>query len=413
MFLIFTVENGNCYHSWIFDRQRYNPAGLVDYFKFEKMKKDIQMVDLQTQYAAIREEVEEAIAEVLRSARFIQGPVVKEFEDHLARYLGVKHVIGCANGTDALQIALMALNLPAESEIIVPDFTFIATAEVVSLLGHIPVFADVDPHTFNIAPASIRKNITRKTAAIIPVHLFGQSCDMAPILEIAREYDLAVVEDNAQAIGSVYIDGEKEMKAGTIGDIGCTSFFPSKNLGCYGDGGALFTNDDELAHQIRMIANHGMETRYYHDLIGVNSRLDSLQAAVLDIKLRKLDEYNAARYEAAQKYNAIFEGLHGVRIPRESRSSRHVFHQYTLKIEGEGRRDRLKERLDQEGIPSGIYYPVPLHRQKAFHKNKSRHGDCSQSIELSRKVISLPMHTELTDEMIRYVGEVVISYLEK
>lgn len=374
---------------------------------------NIQMVDLQSQYDHIQDEINNAITGVLRSARFINGPEVTEFENNLGKYLNVNHVIGCGNGTDALQIALMALDLPPESEIIVPDFTFIATAEVVSLLGHIPVFADVDPDNFNISPASIQANVTEKTAAIIPVHLFGQSCDMNSIMEIARKHDLYVIEDNAQALGSVYKNEDTQQSLGTIGHIGCTSFFPSKNLGCYGDGGALFTNDDTLARRIRIIANHGMETRYYHDTIGVNSRLDSMQAAILNVKLRYLDQYNESRYDAAQKYNRHLKSLPEVQIPAEESYSRHVFHQYTLKIKGSGNRGRLAKELERHQIPYGIYYPVPLHRQKAFQTARSARGDCENSLLLSGEVLSLPMHTELNEKTIAHIAQVIQDSLKK
>ncbi len=372
---------------------------------------NIQMVDLRNQYNQIRREIDDAIREVIESTAFIKGPQVGAFEQNLAKYLNARHVIGCANGTDALQIALMALNLPSGSEIIVPDFTFIATAEVVSLLGFVPVFADVDKNTFNIDPDSIRANITDRTSAILPVHLFGQSCDMNAIIDIAHEHDLRVVEDNAQAIGSWYQPNNQRVRTGTIGDIGCTSFFPSKNLGCYGDGGALFTQDEELARNIRIVANHGMETRYYHDVIGVNSRLDTLQAAILDVKLKYLDQYSRNRHQAAQKYNSYFDGANEIITPHEVEYSTHVFHQYTLRITG-GHRDGVKDKLAKQNIPFGIYYPVPLHQQKAFDGKASKHGDCSHSIALSDEVLSLPMHTELTDEMIDTIAETVLSYFK-
>lgn len=370
------------------------------------------MVDLQTQYKTIKDEIGSVIDEVLESTSFIKGPQVREFEKNLAEYLNANHVIGCGNGTDALQIALMALDLPQGSEIIVPDFTFIATAEVVSLLGYIPVMADVNKDSFNIDPESIRENITPNTSAIIPVHLFGQSCDMSAIMDIARSHDLRVVEDNAQAIGSYYQDKAGKSALGTIGDIGCTSFFPSKNLGAYGDGGAIITQDDELAKKIRIIANHGMETRYYHDVIGVNSRLDSIQAAVLNVKLKYLDQYSASRYEAAQKYNAHFQNIPGIITPQEVPYSHHVFHQYTLRIP-EGHRDGVKKALENHQIPYGIYYPVPLHKQEAFKGKVSKHGNCSRSIELADEVISLPMHTELTDEMIGHIAGIIIQYFNE
>lgn len=372
---------------------------------------NIQMVDLQGQYQNIKNEIDQAIREVIDSAYFIKGPQVREFEQNLADYLQTKYVIGCANGTDALQIALMALDLPAGSEIIVPDFTFIATAEVVSLLGYTPVFADVDKDTFNIDPESIRANISERTSAIIPVHLFGQSCDMVSIMSIAKEHNLRVVEDNAQAIGSWCRIENQQVPLGTIGDIGCTSFFPSKNLGAYGDGGALFTADEELAHKIQIIANHGMDKRYYHDEIGVNSRLDSIQAAILDVKLKYLNDYNQARYRAAQKYNEYFAAIPEIVTPVESTFSTHVFHQYTLRIL-EGQRDAVKNILEDEKIPFGIYYPIPLHLQKAFDQKVVKSGDCSRSIELTEEVISLPMHTELTDDVIEYIAQNVSRHFK-
>ncbi len=370
------------------------------------------MVDLQNQYKSIQNEIDQSIKTVLESAYFIKGPQVREFEESLEAYLDVNHVIGCGNGTDALQIALMALDLPAGSEIIVPDFTFIATAEVVSLLGYIPVFADAQKDSFNIDPKSIRENITENTSAIIPVHLFGESCDMSEIMAIAKAHNLRVVEDNAQAIGSHYQDKNGKTSAlGTIGDIGCTSFFPSKNLGAYGDGGALYTQDAELAKKIQIIANHGMETRYYHDVIGVNSRLDTVQAAVLNVKLKYLDQYNTSRHTAAQKYNSYFEDIDEIITPHENSYSKHVFHQYTLRIL-DGRRDDIKNILQEKNIPHGVYYPVPLHKQEAFKGKVSRHGDCSQSAELTQEVISLPMHTELTDDMIQYIAKAITLYFK-
>ena len=369
------------------------------------------MVDLQGQYKAIQQDIDLAIRNVVESAYFIKGPQVREFEQNLAAHCQVEHVIGCGNGTDALQIALMALELPAGSEIIVPDFTFIATAEVVSLLGFVPVFADVDLDSFNIDPESIKANITERTSAIIPVHLFGQSCDMTNIMDIARQHQLKVIEDNAQAIGSWCEIDHVRHPLGTIGDIGCTSFFPSKNLGAFGDGGALFTRDENLAKKIQIIANHGMETRYYHDIIGVNSRLDSLQAAILNVKLPHLDQYNKARHDAAQKYNRLLEGVPEIITPHEVNYSHHVFHQYTLRILG-GHREGLKKVLEEQKIPFGIYYPVPLHRQEAFKGKASRHGDCNRSIQLSEEVISLPMHTQLTDDMIAYIADAVLSYFK-
>lgn len=372
---------------------------------------NIHMVDLQSQYKAISKEIDKAIQSVVQSAHFIKGPSVIEFEKNLSDYLNIPSVTGCGNGTDALQIALMALDLPVGSEVIVPDFTFIATAEVVSLLGYVPVFADVDRDTFNIDPKSIIENITDKTSAIIPVHLFGQSCDMDSILKIARDHHLAVVEDNAQAIGAIYSGQEWKGPLGTLGDIGCTSFFPSKNLGAYGDGGALFTKDTTLARKIQIIANHGMETRYYHDVIGVNSRLDSIQAAILNVKLKHLDQYNDNRRKAAHQYNEAFKDTAEIITPFEAPYSTHVFHQYTLRIRN-NQRDGLKKTLETKNIPHGIYYPVPLHQQKAFENSNARWADCSRSIDLTREVISLPMHTELTEDMIDFIADTVIQHFK-
>ncbi|WP_236980817.1 DegT/DnrJ/EryC1/StrS family aminotransferase [Membranihabitans maritimus] len=375
--------------------------------------KNLQMVDLKGQYLPIQDEIDTLIRDCIDSTQFINGPQVRSFENHLSEFLGVKHVIGCANGTDALQIAIMAANLPKGSEIIVPDFTFIATAEVVSLLGYIPVFADVDYNHFNISPKSIESAVSAKTSAILPVHLFGQSCNMELIVKIAEKYNLKIIEDNAQAIGASFLwaNGDKQ-KLGTIGDIGCTSFFPSKNLGAYGDGGAIFTNNDELAHKIRILCNHGMETRYYHDEIGVNSRLDSIQACVLEVKLKYLPSYNQARYDAASLYKQMLKDVDEIVLPEESKYSDHVYHQFTLKITN-GQRDQLKTYLDEQGIPSGVYYPVPLHKQKAFAKNPSRTSDCKHSIQLSKEVISLPMHTELNEEMIRFITGKIIDFFQK
>ncbi|MDR1726282.1 MAG: DegT/DnrJ/EryC1/StrS family aminotransferase, partial [Bacteroidales bacterium] len=330
--------------------------------------KKIEMVDLKTQYTKIKTEIDTSINEVFKSAAFVKGEKVKEFEKNLAHFLDVKHVISVGNGTDALQVALMSLDLKVGDEVIVPDFTFIASAEVVALLGLVPVFVDVDYNTFNIDIASLKKAISPKTKVIIPVHLFGQAANMEAIINVAMEYHLYVIEDNAQAIGADYIfnDGKTRKKLGTIGDIGCTSFFPSKNLGCYGDGGAVMTNNDTLADKIRTIANHGMKTRYYHSILGLNSRLDTIQAAILDIKLKYLKEYCNARYEAAMYYNEAFANMKNMIItPVIAKFSTHVFHQYTLKIK-DGKRNDLKTYLESKNIPSMIYYPVPLHKQEVF-----------------------------------------------
>ncbi|MEZ4757264.1 MAG: DegT/DnrJ/EryC1/StrS family aminotransferase [Flavobacteriales bacterium] len=372
--------------------------------------KPIQMVDLVGQYAKIRSEVDQAIQGVLTSAAFINGPEVKSFEQELAAYLGVKHAIGCANGTDALQIAMMALDLQPGDEVITPSFTFVATVEVVALLGLKPVFAEVLPGTFNIDPEDVRRKITPRTKAIVPVHLFGQTADMADIMDIAREHGLHVIEDNCQAVGSDYTfaDGSTR-KAGTIGTIGTTSFFPSKNLGCYGDGGAIFTNDDALAKRLRQVCNHGSEVRYYHDVVGVNSRLDSIQAAILRIKLRNLDAYGKARQEAAAFYDKAFSGMEHVHTPERSAASTHVFHQYTLRITG-GHRDALRTHLEKNGVPAMIYYPVPLHLQKAYQAYGIRQGDLPVTERLMHEVLSLPMSTELDNEQLEHIAAMVRSY---
>ena len=378
------------------------------------------MVDLVTQYQGIKDEVDASISEILNSATFINGPQVKAFQSNLEQYLGVKHVIPCANGTDALQIALMGLGLQPGDEVITADFTFAATVEVIALLQLTPVLVDVEPDTFNIDPDAIRKAITPKTKAIIPVHLFGLCANMEAILNIAEEHQLHVVEDTAQAIGAHYIfpSGE-QVKAGTMGIIGTTSFFPSKNLGCYGDGGALFTNDDELAHTLRGIVNHGMYTRYYHDVVGVNSRLDSIQAAVLKAKLPHLDRYCQNRREAAKKYNQAFANSPHIITPDicplpqclgEACGKCHVFHQYTLRITN-GKRDGLAEHLKGKNIPFGIYYPVPLHRQKAYADDRYNEADFPVTNKLVEEVLSLPMHTELDDEQIAFITQAVLEFI--
>ncbi len=372
--------------------------------------KPIQMVDLVSQYNAIKDEVDAAVLRVLGSAAFINGPEVKEFEKELAAYLGVKHAIGCANGTDALQIAMMALDLKPGDEVITASFTFVATVEVIGLLGLTPVFADVEPGTFNIDPDDIRRKITPRTKAIVPVHLFGQTADMEPIMAIAREHNLFVIEDNCQAVGSDYTfpDGTRK-KAGTIGHIGTTSFFPSKNLGCYGDGGALFTNDDELAKKLRRVCNHGSDVRYYHEVVGVNSRLDSMQAAILRIKLRHLDAYAAARNRAAAAYDAAFKGIPGLTIPERSSSSTHVFHQYTLKV-ANGRRDALKEHLEKQGVPAMIYYPVPCHLQNAYKTARFAEGSLPVTESITHEVLSLPMSTELDEQQLAHITHTVKAF---
>ncbi|MFP4065642.1 MAG: DegT/DnrJ/EryC1/StrS family aminotransferase [Bacteroidales bacterium] len=373
----------------------------------------IQMVDLKRQYEKIRPEIDNAVLEVIRSTKYINGPEVHAFREELETYLGVKHVIPCGNGTDALQVAMMALDLKPGDEVITTSFTFVATVEVIALLGLTPVLVDVDPGTFNMNPEAFRKAITPKTKAVVPVHLFGQSVHMDPVLDIAQEYNLYIIEDNAQAIGADYIFPDKtRQKTGTIGHIGCTSFFPSKNLGCYGDGGALFTNDDKLAQKLKVIVNHGMETRYYHDSVGVNSRLDSIQAAILRIKLRHLDEYAAARRKAADYYDAAFAGQPGLITPARSRFSTHVFHQYTLKTMGIDR-FALQEYLKEKEIPAMVYYPVPMHMQKAYDDPRYKEGDFPVTEELSRQVISLPMHTDLDEEQLVYITENVLSFFKE
>ena len=374
--------------------------------------KPIQMVDLKSQYQHIKTEVDQGIQEVLDSCAFINGPAVKRFQENLEHYLGVKHVIPCANGTDALQVALMALGLKPGDEVITTTFTFVATAEVIALLGLTPVLVDVDPHTFNMDLNALERAITPKTKAIIPVHLFGQSCDMEVIMDLAKKHNLFVVEDACQSIGAdfIYSDGKKQ-KTGTIGDVGCTSFFPSKNLGCYGDGGALFTNDDALAEKLRVIVNHGMKVRYYHDEIGVNSRLDSIQAVVLDAKLKHLDTYNANRAKAATYYSSAFSKSDKLTVPAFEKKSTHVFHQYTLQLHESINRDELIKHLTDKGIPAMIYYPVPLHQQKAYLDPRYKDGDFPVSEKLAKTVFSLPMHSELDNEQLAYITSAVLEKL--
>ena len=366
------------------------------------------MVDLQGQYLKIKEDIDTAIRQVIDSSAFIGGPAVKAFASHLGEYLGGCHVITCANGTDALQIALMALGLRPGDEVIVPAFTYVASAEVIALLGLTPVLVDVDPYTFNVTAEAIAQAITPRTRAIVPVHLFGQCCDMEPILQLADEHHLFIVEDNAQAIGAEYTfsDGRRA-KSGTMGTIGCTSFFPSKNLGCYGDGGALCTHDAALAERIRMIANHGQREKYHHDIVGCNSRLDTLQAAVLDVKLRHLDDYNRARREAADYYTEKLQDVNTLATPRCIYQSTHVYHQYTLKVHD---RDALKAHLASRGIPSMVYYPLPLHKQQAFHGIARCCGDLTAATDCAASVLSLPMHTELTHNIQDTVIDAVIQF---
>ncbi len=370
----------------------------------------INMVDLKSQYQKIKPEIDLAIQNVLDSTQFIRGGEVVEFQNALSQYLGVKHTTACGNGTDALQIAMMALGLKPGDEVITTDFTFIATVEVIALLGLKPVLVDVYPDTFNIDVEEIKSAVTSRTKAIVPVHLFGQCVNMEAIMKIANEHNLYVIEDNAQAIGADYIftDGTRK-KAGTIGHIGCTSFFPSKNLGCYGDGGALFTNDDDLADKISSIVNHGMKVRYYHDRIGVNSRLDTIQAAILSVKLPLLDSYIKARQEAAQFYSEGLQNIEEIQTPVIEKFTNHVFHQYTLQIRNV-KRDELKKHLENNGIPAMIYYPVPLHEQKAFAEFKNPNKDFPVTELLSSNVLSLPMHTELDTDQMQFIVDSIKDF---
>lgn len=365
---------------------------------------NIQMVDLKTQYSRIQQEVDEAVLEVIRSTAFINGPKVQSFKAAFSTYLGANHVIPCANGTDALQIALMALDLQPGDEVIVPAFTYVATAEVIALLRLTPVMVDVDPDTFNLTSDIFEAAITPRTKAVVPVHLFGQSCDMEPIMQIANKHGIWVVEDNAQAIGAdyTYADGRTQ-KTGTLGHIGCTSFYPSKNLGAYGDGGALYTNDDIIGPKCQMVANHGQVKRYYHDAIGVNSRLDAMQAAVLEIKLRYLDNYAAARQQAAAYYDEVLGSIAALQVPTRQANSSHVFHQYTLKVK-DGRRDELAAFLKEKGIPNMIYYPVPLYKQNAYKSLiPADFAELPVTEQLCESVISLPMHTELDEAALSFI----------
>lgn len=374
----------------------------------------IQMVDLKGQYLKIKDEVDAGIQNVIDNTAFINGPIVKEFAEHLSQYMGGCFVTPCANGTDALQIALMALELKPGDEVIVPAFTYVASAEVIGLLGLTPVMVDVDYETFNVTVDNIKKALSPKTKAIIPVHLFGQSCDMEPILAFAKEHNLYVIEDNAQAIGAEYTfsDGHKA-KTGTMGTIGCTSFFPSKNLGCYGDGGAIFTKDEKLAERIHMIANHGQRVKYHHSVIGCNSRLDSIQAAILDVKLKHLDEYGKARYEAASYYTTKLKELdpeeESFITPKELDKSTHVYHQYTLKVKN-NKRDELKNYLAEQGIPSMIYYPLPLQEQEAFKPITRAAESLENSKMCAYSVLSLPIHTEMTEEVQDIIIESLCSF---
>jgi len=376
--------------------------------------KKIQMVDLKGQYEKIKATVDASIQEVLDTNTYINGPLVHQFQKNLEEYLGAKHVIPCANGTDALQIAMMGLDLKPGDEVITADFTFAATVEVIALLQLTPVLVDVDMTNMNIDIEAIKKAITTKTKAIVPVHLFGRAANMDAIMEIAAEHNLYVIEDNAQAIGADYISksGEKT-KVGVIGHVAATSFFPSKNLGCYGDGGAIFTNDDKLAHVIRGIVNHGMYERYHHDVVGVNSRLDSIQAGVLNAKLPLLDEYNKARRRAASKYNAAFAGHKNIITPEfDANENDHVFHQYVLRII-DADRNALMQHLLDKAIPCAIYYPIPLHSQKAYVDVRYKEEQFPVTNQLVKEVIALPMHTELDDEQIKFITDSVLEFLNK
>jgi len=372
---------------------------------------NIQMVDLKSQYQKIKKDIDQGIQEVIDQTAFINGPQVKRFSDNLADYLKVKHVITCGNGTDALQIALMALGLEPGDEVIVPAFTYVATAEVIGLLKLVPVMTEVDPETFMITPAEIERVITPKCKAIVPVHLYGQCADMERILEIAKKFNLYVIEDTAQALGAIYTfsDG-RQAQAGTMGDVGCTSFFPSKNLGCYGDGGAMFTNNDVLAAKLKMIANHGQAKKYHHSVIGCNSRLDTLQAAILNVKLLNLDEYSRARNEVAEMYDKAFKKLKWLKTPKKVSDSTHVYHQYTVQLINSNDRDKLKEHLQLFGVPSMVYYPVSLHLQDAFRSNDFGVGSFPICEDLCTRVLSLPIHTEMNEETLNYIIDSVKKF---
>ena len=369
----------------------------------------IQMVDLKSQYNNIKSEVDKAVIDVIESGQFINGPSVSDFSNNLSKYLGVNHVIPCANGTDALQVALMALDLNPGDEVITTDFTFASSVEVIALLGLKPVLVDVEIDTFNIDFNKIEKAITNKTKAIIPVHLFGQTAEMKKIMDIANKNNLFVIEDNAQAIGSVYKNNNEKVKAGTIGHIGTTSFFPSKNLGCYGDGGAIFTNDDDLAVKMKGLVNHGMYKRYYHDLVGVNSRLDSIQAAILDIKLKNLDQYNSSRRNSAKIYSEKINSKNIIKPIIKYEDDSHVFHQYTLRLIN-GKRDQMVKFLNENGVPCGIYYPVPLHNQNAYKSKRYIESDFSVTNQICSEVFSLPMHSELSEEQQNFISDLVNEF---
>ncbi len=376
------------------------------------MRQYLQMVDLKSQYYHIKDQIDKAVIDCIANTTFINGPAVKEFQTNLEHYLGVKHVIPCANGTDSLQIAMMALDLKPGDEVICPAFTYVATAEVIGLLGLTPVMVDVDPQTFNITAKDIEKAITPRTKAIVPVHLYGQSCDMESIMQLAAKYNLYVIEDNAQAIGAEYTfaDGSKA-KTGTIGHIGSTSFFPSKNLGCYGDGGSLMTNDDNLAQKMRMIANHGQEKKYYHKVLGCNSRLDTIQAAILNIKLNYLDQYSTARNKMATYYDEAFSAIQELELPARQYNSTHVFHQYTMKVKN-GKRNELQQYLLELGIPSMIYYPLPLYKQEAFQQFVYAEFILDTTELLCDEVLSLPIHTEMNLDDMNYICTSIQSFFK-
>ena len=371
------------------------------------------MVDLKGQYNDIKSEIDKAVIDVIESGQYINGPAVQEFSSNLAKYLSVNHVIPCANGTDALQVALMALDLKPGDEVITTDFTFASSVEVIALLGLKPVLVDVEIDTFNIDPEKISNAITKKTKAIIPVHLFGQTAEMDIIMQIAQENNLYVIEDNAQAIGSVYNSAKNgQTKAGTIGHIGTTSFFPSKNLGCYGDGGAIFTNDDRLANKMKGLVNHGMYKRYHHDLVGINSRLDSVQAAILNIKLKNIDKYNQSRRNSAMIYSDLINSSEIIKPIIKYNDDSHVFHQYTLRLVN-GRRDEMVQYLNENNVPSGIYYPIPLHSQNAYKRIDYRESDFEVTNKITREVFSLPMHSELDQKQQKYISDLVNQFVSK
>jgi UDP-2-acetamido-2-deoxy-ribo-hexuluronate aminotransferase len=375
---------------------------------------EIKMVDLHSQYLRIKDSIDSSIQEVIYQTSFIKGPAVSQFENELEKYLGVKNVISCANGTDALQIAMMALGLKPGDEVITASFTYVATAEVISLLGLKPVLVEVDPNTYLIDPKCIEAAITPLTRAIVPIHLFGQCADMESIMNLAKRYDLFVIEDNAQALGASYTFSDGSVKkAGCIGHVGCTSFFPSKNLGCFGDGGSLFTDDDFLAKRIRMISNHGQSKQYQHDLIGVNSRLDSIQAAILRVKLEYLDEYNFKRNQAAQFYDQAFRNIENLKLPTRASKTTHVFHQYTIQLSRSVMREEFRKYLSDMGIPSMVYYPIPLHNQVAFKNERYPKGHFPITENICENVLSLPMHSELNANQLEFICCAVLSFLKK